>query len=153
MRARALSRFRSLFLSCLLSLSHTHTRTHTLYIKSVGVSAKKVSLHPLPAPPLPTLLSLLALSLTVLSLSLVQLRIKITVILVNPFLDRNVGAVARAMLNFGLHDLVLVDPLCDHLSQVSVHPLLARESLWLVWPPFFLSLPQRLMDGAQQLRG
>lgn len=43
----------------------------------------------------------------------------VQVVLVNPFLDRNVGSVARSMLNFGLKDLVLVDPQCNHLSQVS----------------------------------
>jgi len=38
------------------------------------------------------------------------------VILVRTFLDQNVGAAARAMLNFGLSDLRLVDPQCDFLS-------------------------------------
>ena len=38
------------------------------------------------------------------------------VILVRPFLDQNVGAAARAMLNFGLKDLRLVEPECDFLS-------------------------------------
>ena len=40
-----------------------------------------------------------------------------TVILVRPFLDQNVGAAARAMLNFGMAELRLVDPQCDHLSD------------------------------------
>lgn len=35
------------------------------------------------------------------------------IILVNPFLDSNVGSVARAMLNFGLTELRVVDPICD----------------------------------------
>eukprot|EP01041_Mallomonas_annulata_P010583 gene10583-22082_t len=39
------------------------------------------------------------------------------VILVNPFLDANVGSVARAMLNFGLSELRVVDPRCDILSE------------------------------------
>ena len=39
-----------------------------------------------------------------------------SIILVRPSLHRNVGTVARAMLNFGLTDLRLVDPKCDHLS-------------------------------------
>ena len=40
-----------------------------------------------------------------------------TIILVRPFLDQNVGAVARAMLNFGMAELRLVDPQCDFLSD------------------------------------
>lgn len=39
------------------------------------------------------------------------------IILVNPFLDQNIGSVARAMLNFGLTELRIVDPNCDHLSE------------------------------------
>ena len=52
----------------------------------------------------------------------------VTVVLVNQFLDRNVGSVARSMLNFGLKDLVLVDPHCNHLSQVSSFPVGGRPS-------------------------
>jgi len=40
-----------------------------------------------------------------------------SIILVNPFLDQNIGSVARAMLNFGLTDLRIVDPRCDHKSE------------------------------------
>ena len=39
------------------------------------------------------------------------------IILVNPFLDANVGSVSRNMLNFGLTDLRIVSPECDHLSE------------------------------------
>lgn len=39
------------------------------------------------------------------------------IILVNPFLDQNVGSVSRAMLNFGLHELRVVNPRCDILSE------------------------------------
>lgn len=41
------------------------------------------------------------------------------IILVNPYLDQNVGSVARAMLNFGLTDLRVVNPQpnCDILSE------------------------------------
>ena len=39
------------------------------------------------------------------------------IILVSPFLDKNVGSVSRAMLNFGLHELRVVDPRCDILSD------------------------------------
>lgn len=43
------------------------------------------------------------------------------VILVNPYLDENVGSCARAMLNFGLWDLRIVAPFekCDHLSKMA----------------------------------
>ena len=40
------------------------------------------------------------------------------VILVNPFLDQNIGSVARVMLNFGFTELRLVSPECDHLSPL-----------------------------------
>ena len=39
------------------------------------------------------------------------------VILIRPFLDQNVGATARNMLNFGLAHLRLVAPQCNHLSD------------------------------------
>lgn len=38
------------------------------------------------------------------------------IILVNPALDQNVGSVARAMLNFGVFELRVVNPSCDILS-------------------------------------
>lgn len=41
------------------------------------------------------------------------------VILVNPFLDANVGSVSRAMLNFGLHELRVVNPECNILSETA----------------------------------
>lgn len=39
-----------------------------------------------------------------------------SIILVNPYLDQNVGSVARVMLNHGLSDLRIVNPRCDILS-------------------------------------
>jgi tRNA/rRNA methyltransferase len=39
------------------------------------------------------------------------------IILVNPFLDQNVGSVARTMMNFGLTELRVVNPECDILSD------------------------------------
>ena len=42
---------------------------------------------------------------------------ELAVVLVEPKLDLNVGAVARAMKNFGLGRLLLVSPGCDHLSD------------------------------------
>ena len=53
----------------------------------------------------------------------------VRVILVQPFLDRNVGAVARCMLNFGLTDLVLVDPRCNHLSEDAISIAAGAERL------------------------
>ena len=41
----------------------------------------------------------------------------ISVILVEPSVAGNIGAVARVMANFGFTDLVLVRPKCDHLSE------------------------------------
>jgi TrmH family RNA methyltransferase len=42
------------------------------------------------------------------------------VILVNPYLDQNVGSCARAMLNFGLTELRVVDPRCDIRSESAI---------------------------------
>eukprot|EP01031_Cornospumella_fuschlensis_P033513 gene33513-40547_t len=39
------------------------------------------------------------------------------IILVNPYLDQNVGSVARTMLNFGFTELRVVDPRCDIQSS------------------------------------
>ncbi|MEM9771561.1 MAG: RNA methyltransferase [Cyanobacteria bacterium P01_D01_bin.73] len=42
---------------------------------------------------------------------------KVRIVLVQPAGPRNVGSVARVMANFGLSNLVLVAPQCDHLGQ------------------------------------
>ncbi len=42
---------------------------------------------------------------------------ELAIVLVEPKLDMNVGAVARALKNFNLGRLVLVSPGCDHLSE------------------------------------
>ena len=42
---------------------------------------------------------------------------ELAIVLVEPKLDMNVGAVARAMKNFKLGRLLLVSPACDHLSD------------------------------------
>ncbi len=42
---------------------------------------------------------------------------ELAIVLVEPKLDMNVGAVARAMKNFKLGRLLLVSPGCDHLSD------------------------------------
>lgn len=41
------------------------------------------------------------------------------IILVNPFLDANVGSVSRAMLNFGCSELRVVDPRCNITSDTA----------------------------------
>jgi tRNA/rRNA methyltransferase len=41
----------------------------------------------------------------------------ISIVLVQPFHPGNVGAVARAMANFGLKNLLIIDPLCDPLCE------------------------------------
>ncbi len=42
---------------------------------------------------------------------------ELAIVLVEPKLNKNVGAVARAMKNFNLGRLLLVSPGCDHLSD------------------------------------
>ncbi len=41
----------------------------------------------------------------------------VSIILIKPETAGNVGAIARAMSNFGFSELVLVEPQCDHLSK------------------------------------
>ncbi|RMF05218.1 hypothetical protein D6764_05255, partial [Candidatus Woesearchaeota archaeon] len=41
------------------------------------------------------------------------------VVLVKPRLSGNVGAIARVMKNFGCSKLVLVAPVCNHLSKTA----------------------------------
>jgi tRNA/rRNA methyltransferase len=56
--------------------------------------------------------------------------LKIKIILVEPAGELNVGSIARVMKNFGLCDLILVNPQCDRLSfealKMAVH---AKEIL------------------------
>ena len=42
---------------------------------------------------------------------------ELAIVLVEPKLDKNVGAVARAMKNFNIGRLLLISPGCDHLSD------------------------------------
>ncbi|MBN2332956.1 MAG: RNA methyltransferase [Deltaproteobacteria bacterium] len=44
---------------------------------------------------------------------------RISIVLVKPKLDENVGAVARAMKNFTAGNLILVAPQCDHLTEAA----------------------------------
>lgn len=58
------------------------------------------------------------------------------IVLVEPAGPINVGAIARVMKNFGLYNLVLVNPQCDHLSAealvMAVHAKEILESAVLV---------------------
>ena len=42
------------------------------------------------------------------------------IVLVRPQIDVNIGAVARVMGNFGINELRIVNPKCNHLSEVSL---------------------------------
>lgn len=73
-----------------------------------------------------------------------------SIILVRPFLDKNVGTVARAMLNFGITDLRLVDPQCDHLSSDA--RALASGATGLAPVPFpIFCAPDLLSTGVLEL--
>lgn len=60
----------------------------------------------------------------------------LAIVLVEPQGDRNIGSVARAMLNFGFHDLRLVKPQTDHLGQgarqmaVKAQPVLEQARIY-----------------------
>ncbi len=54
----------------------------------------------------------------------------ITIILIEPETSGNVGAIARAMKNFSLKNLVLINPKCNHLDDKSLgRAMHAREIL------------------------
>ena len=53
----------------------------------------------------------------------------LSVILVEPQGERNIGSVARAMANFGMNDLRLVAPKVDHLHDE------ARKMAVKAWKP------------------
>ena len=63
------------------------------------------------------------------------------IVLVEPLYEGNVGSVARAMKNFGFHDLVLVNPckIEDFGSAMASH---ARDVLQMARS--FASLPEAL---------
>ena len=67
------------------------------------------------------------------------------IILVNPFLDQNVGSVARSMLNFGLTELRVVDPRCDIMSNNS-KALAAGASDVLEYAKIFPTLKECISD-------
>jgi TrmH family RNA methyltransferase len=74
---------------------------------------------------------------------------KLRVVLVEPLYDGNVGSVARAMKNFGFHDLVMVNPckIEDYGSAMASH---ARDVLQM--SKSFSSLPEAL-EGANLVVG
>ncbi len=45
----------------------------------------------------------------------------VRIVLVEPAGDRNIGAIARVMKNFGLQQLILVNPQCDPQSEEAQH--------------------------------
>lgn len=67
------------------------------------------------------------------------------IILVNPFLDSNVGSVARNMLNFGLHELRIVSPVCD-ISSESAKAMSAGAVEVLLNAKVFPSLEECVAD-------
>ena len=74
---------------------------------------------------------------------------KLRVVLVEPIYEGNVGSVARAMKNFGFHELVLVNacPIEDFASAMASH---ARDVLQMARS--FATLPQAL-QGANLVVG
>ena len=53
----------------------------------------------------------------------------IKIILAEPQLSENIGMTARAMLNFGLHQLFLINPEQDHLSKKSISASAGAEKV------------------------
>ena len=45
----------------------------------------------------------------------------VRIVLVEPAGDRNIGAISRVMKNFGLQQLILVNPQCDPHSEDAQH--------------------------------
>lgn len=69
----------------------------------------------------------------------------VRIVLVRTGKPGNVGGVARAMRNMGLHDLWLVEPRCDHLSHESKRQSTRGESI-LHDAHVVASLPEALTD-------
>jgi TrmH family RNA methyltransferase len=44
----------------------------------------------------------------------------ISIVLIEPEIPGNIGAIARSMKNFGLKELILVNPKCDHLDLEAI---------------------------------
>ncbi|RYH14705.1 RNA methyltransferase [archaeon] len=67
------------------------------------------------------------------------------VILVNPFLDQNVGSVARTMLNFGFTELRVVDPRCD-IQSSSARDLASGAADVLLNAKVYSTLKESIQD-------
>jgi tRNA/rRNA methyltransferase len=70
---------------------------------------------------------------------------QLCMILVNPSLSQNIGSVARAMLNFGLQELRLVNPKKDWLNQ-DARSLAADADIVLDQAKVFITLQDALQD-------
>lgn len=70
---------------------------------------------------------------------------KISIILVEPMGAMNVGSVCRAMMNFGLRDLRLVDPACDWRS-LDARRMAMRADVLLSQAKIFPRLEEALAD-------
>lgn len=66
-------------------------------------------------------------------------------ILLNPQLPENIGAVARAMANFGLKELRLINPVCDALHEKAIATSAGAEHL-LKAASLFLTLEAATAD-------
>ena len=53
----------------------------------------------------------------------------ISVVLVEPQGPLNIGSISRAMMNFGLSKMVLVNPRCDHLSEDALRMAVKTQSI------------------------
>lgn len=67
------------------------------------------------------------------------------IILMETQLSMNVGSVARAMMNFGLYNLRLVNPLCDHLNKEAMGASVGAQII-LEKAQVFPNLPSALGD-------
>lgn len=71
----------------------------------------------------------------------------ICVVLVEPRGPRNIGSACRAMMNFGLHDLRLVNPKTDHLAH-EARQMAVKATGILENAQIFSSLDEALADCA-----
>jgi tRNA/rRNA methyltransferase len=69
----------------------------------------------------------------------------ISIVLVEPQGDRNIGSVCRAMMNFGFVDLRLVRPQTDHLTH-EARQMAVKAGAVLEKACLFESLPEALAD-------
>ncbi len=67
----------------------------------------------------------------------------VRIVVVEPAGDRNIGAIARVMKNFGLQQLVLVNPQCDPHSEEAQHMAVHAQDV-LVAATIVDTLPQAL---------